>query len=193
MHLYLSDHSHLNSVLTNEDGQVLYKIETPHSVGTRTSHITCVVPNGVPRRDEEDTAISMQDKFAYFGQVEHNLIASSVLHFGGDQFETKKYFRKEGWGICGRTDVEVVRHRVFTGIDGREYKWLLRSFSCKLITNDDSNTVVAKFHRESLGIIGEARPASLEIFETGEHMIQEILLTFVYIEKIRKDMERGSA
>ena len=44
--------------------------------------------------------------------------------------------------------------------------------------------VVAKFCRQHLGIIGKARPASLEIFESGEHMVQEILLTFIYIEQL---------
>ncbi|KAH0584630.1 hypothetical protein H2248_010163 [Termitomyces sp. 'cryptogamus'] len=124
MHFYLSGRSPLNSTFTNEDGQIIYKIETPHSAGTRTSNITCIVPNDIPRRNE-DTSISMQNRFAYFGQVEHNLIASSTLRFGGNEFETKRYFRKEGWGLYGR-------HRVFAGIDGREYKWLFRSNSPKV-------------------------------------------------------------
>ncbi|KAF9463414.1 hypothetical protein BDZ94DRAFT_1258736 [Collybia nuda] len=62
----------------------------------------------------------------------------------------------------------------------------------QLIVNDDSKTPVAEFHRGSLGIIGKARPASLEIFEAGEHMIETILVTFIYIEKIRKDKERAA-
>ncbi|KAG6916908.1 hypothetical protein DXG01_004741 [Tephrocybe rancida] len=124
MKLNLSGSSPLNSTFTNDDGQALYKVETKIWAISPTSNITCVIPNDIPRREEEDTNISMQDRFAYFGHVEHNMIASAVLHFGDQRYEAKDYFKKDGWGAYGR-------NRVFTGLDGREYKWLLRSFSPK--------------------------------------------------------------
>ncbi|KAG6819714.1 hypothetical protein H0H93_009330 [Arthromyces matolae] len=186
MHLYLSNSSHLNSSFTNDDGQVLYKVETPFVFGAQVSTVTCVVPNDIPHASDGKVEPSMQDRFAYMGKVEHNLVSSSVIHFGGNAYQTKDYLRKDGWGVYGR-------NRVFTAADGREYKWLSRSSSSKLITNDASKTLVAKFHRRSYGIIGKAHPASLEIFQEGEHMIQEILMTFIYIEKIRQDSENATA
>ncbi|GLB35660.1 hypothetical protein LshimejAT787_0212250 [Lyophyllum shimeji] len=179
MHLYLSTPSPLNSVYTNEHGQALYKINTPGMFGARKSTISCVVPNDIPGEDSEP---SMQDRFEYLAQVEHNVLAPSVLRFGGKAFRTNEYFRKEGRGAHG------MRHRIFTAAsDGREYKWLLEQFTPKLIVDDEAETVVAEFHRRNLGIIGKARPASLEIHPAGKHMVEEILVTFIYIEKFRKD------
>ncbi|KAG5637189.1 hypothetical protein H0H81_005446 [Sphagnurus paluster] len=182
MHLYLSSSSPLHSTFSNEEGQVLYKVETPvMSLSARTSTISCVVPS----TSGPDSTTSMQDTFALLGQVEHNRFSSSVMRFGGNEFKTKDYFRKEGLGPYGR-------HRVFTASDGREYKWLLQDSKSKLITNDEAKTLVASFHVKHFGIIGKARPASLEIFPPGEHIVQEILITFIYIEKIRKDKEAAA-
>ena len=38
----------------------------------------------------------------------------------------------------------------------------------------------------------EARPPSLEIFPEGEHMVDLIVVTFVYIEKLRTDRDDQS-
>ncbi|KAG5642050.1 hypothetical protein DXG03_003749 [Asterophora parasitica] len=178
MHLYLSTRHHLNSIYSNEEGQALYKVETPSGIASRTSSISYVVPN-------EGGDKSMVDRYAHLAQVDHNAVASSVLRFGGIQYETKDYFRKEGWGAQGR-------NRIFTGPDGREYKWVLQSYDCNLFTNDDAKTPIAAYHQKTYGFFSKAHPASLEIFPGGEHMIKEILITFVYIEKIRKDKERGA-
>ncbi|KAG6810702.1 hypothetical protein H0H92_010665 [Tricholoma furcatifolium] len=121
MHLYLSDRSPLNTILTNADGQVLYKVETPFTLGSRTSTVTRVIPNDIPGNEEEP---SMQDRYEYFGEVEHNPISSSVLRFGGNQFETNTFFRKAEWAPNGRS-------RIFTGPDGQEYKWLLQRYTPK--------------------------------------------------------------
>jgi hypothetical protein len=51
---------------------------------------------------------------------------------------------------------------------------------------------VARFHRKSLGIFRKARKASLEIFPTGEHIVDAIMVTFIYVEKLRKDRERAA-
>ena len=48
---------------------------------------------------------------------------------------------------------------------------------------------VAVYHRRRLGVVTDARSASLEIFAEGEHMIDLIVVTFLYIEKLRKDRE----
>ncbi|KAJ8082619.1 hypothetical protein PM082_008474 [Marasmius tenuissimus] len=98
----------------------------------------------------------------------------------------KDFYRKEGWGPYGR-------HRVFTAKDGKEYKWLQHSFHSeldsflmydgsieyKLITNDGNKTTLAKSVRKSFGLIGKAHPGYLEIFPSGEHMVEEIFVTFI--------------
>lgn len=64
----------------------------------------------------------------------------------------------------------------------------------QLILNDGSKTLIARFHRRSLGLFGTKgpRPAYLEIVPGYESMADLIFFTFVYIEKIRKDKERAA-
>ena len=57
--------------------------------------------------------------------------------------------------------------------------------------NDSAKTPVARFHRRKLGIIGRAQPASLEIFGVGKDMVDLIVVTGAYMEKLRKDKERA--
>jgi len=64
--------------------------------------------------------------------------------------------------------------------------------SSQLFVNDPAKTPVAFFHRRHFGIIGKARPASLEIFEAGKEMVDFIVVTGVYMEKLRKDKERAA-
>ncbi|KAG5637190.1 hypothetical protein H0H81_005447 [Sphagnurus paluster] len=176
MHLYLSSSSPLRSTFSNAEDQVLFKVETPVCLGTLTSSISYVVPND----SDPNGSLSMQDKFAHLGQVEH---------------KTKDYFRKEGWGPygCGSHMIFLLRHRVFTASDGREYKWLLQALTSKLIINDGTKTLVAYFHRRGLRVIGKPKRASLQIFASGAHIVHEILITFIYVEKIRNDRERALA
>jgi hypothetical protein len=51
---------------------------------------------------------------------------------------------------------------------------------------DGSDRRVASYHRRRFN---DARPTSLEILPEGEHMVDLILVTFVYVEKVRKDRE----
>jgi hypothetical protein len=61
----------------------------------------------------------------------------------------------------------------------------------QLFLNDPSMTPVATFHRKHRGIFSDKRPASLEVFPPGEHMVDLILITFIYMEKLRKDSENS--
>lgn len=180
MHLYLSNHSPLNSVYTNEHGQAIYKVETPKAFGTRTSTISRIVPNDIQNSNSED----MRDRFMFVAQVVHKPIKSSILRFRGSEFETSSYFHKEGLGVYGR-------HRAFMAPNGLEYKWLLGAFTPELVAKDRAKTPIARFHRPSLGIFGKAKPASLEIFLAGEDIVETIVITFIYIEKLRRDKERS--
>jgi hypothetical protein len=58
--------------------------------------------------------------------------------------------------------------------------------------NNEEKTMVARFSRRNLGIIGTRHPATLEITPAGEHIVETILVTFIYIEKLRKDKERSA-
>ena len=58
--------------------------------------------------------------------------------------------------------------------------------------NDSAKTPVARFHPRQLRIIGATQPASLEIFAAGKDMVDLIVVTGVYMEKLRKEKERAA-
>ncbi|KAG7086972.1 hypothetical protein E1B28_002888 [Marasmius oreades] len=122
--------------------------------------------------------------FEYLAQIDWRVFASSKFRLGdGAEIEAKAFFRKEGWGPYGR-------HRVFTAKDGREYKWYLRLWYSELAVNNEGKTPVAKFNHKS--IRGKRPSGYLEIFPAGEHMVDELFTTFIYIEKLRKEKERAA-
>jgi hypothetical protein len=49
---------------------------------------------------------------------------------------------------------------------------------------------VARSHRSNRGLVGQARQARLEIFPGFEHLMDILLITYVYVEKLRKDREK---
>ncbi|OJA19483.1 hypothetical protein AZE42_13282 [Rhizopogon vesiculosus] len=71
------------------------------------------------------------------------------------------------------------------GISTRELLLLLS-------LNDGSRTVVARSHRATLGIIGRRREATLEISPAVAHMMDIVIMTFIYVETIRMKKERSS-
>jgi len=58
--------------------------------------------------------------------------------------------------------------------------------------NDSSNAPIAKFHDRQFGVLSGPNPAILEIFSAGKHMVELILMTFIYVEKLRGDREAAS-
>ncbi|KAH7908311.1 hypothetical protein BJ138DRAFT_1013027, partial [Hygrophoropsis aurantiaca] len=79
--------------------------------------------------------------------------------------------------------------RTFNGPDGKSYMWSLGKWVPILYLNDGSDKVIARFHRSNMGIIGKQRSACLEISPEGEHMVDIIIITFIYIEKLRRRKE----
>jgi hypothetical protein len=64
----------------------------------------------------------------------------------------------------------------------------LYTYCLQLYLNGDLPTVVAQYDRMHLGVLHDARPASLTIDDQlGGHMVDIIVITLIYIEKMRKD------
>lgn len=61
----------------------------------------------------------------------------------------------------------------------------------QLTRGDDVTKIIARFHRQQFGIIGKASKASLEITPIGEHVRDMIVVTFVYVELLRRKRQRG--
>ncbi|KAG1877641.1 hypothetical protein DFJ58DRAFT_902672 [Suillus subalutaceus] len=165
MLLTLSTEHIRNTVITNEQGQIVYKTETPFKLGVRTTTIQKIKSN--------DGQYHMQTQFDVLGEIEWHKFASSKFRYGGTEVETKEFIPKRGlWG----------RERVFMGPDSRPYRWKLKS----------RVVVVARFHRATLGIIGRKRKAMLEVSPEVTHMMDTVIMTFIYVEKLRMDKEQAS-
>ncbi|KAI6017392.1 hypothetical protein PISMIDRAFT_414729 [Pisolithus microcarpus 441] len=174
MRLVLSDEGVRNTVITNEDGQVLYKTSTPFRFGSRTTTLYKVVPNENP----ED----MQDNFESIGEIEWHVIGSSVLRLHGKEMKSKQFMPRHGL---------LRKKRTFTGPDGRSYRWEA-GFSVVHLSRDGERQELARSHRRNLGIIGARRDPYLEVNEELEHMLDVVVLTFIYVEKLRMDDEEAA-
>jgi hypothetical protein len=108
--LTLSSESVRNTVITNEQGQVVYKTVTPFQLGVRTTTIQKIKPN--------DGQYHMHDQFDVLGKIEWHTFVSSKFRFGETEVETKEFIPRRG--ILGRM-------RVFIGPDSRPYRWHLKT------------------------------------------------------------------
>jgi len=87
--LTLSTEQVRNTVITNEEGQVIYKTETPFKlIGVRTTTIQKIRPN--------DNPYHMRDQFDVMGEIEWHSFSSSKFRFGGTEVETKEFIPKKG-------------------------------------------------------------------------------------------------
>ncbi|KAK0461634.1 uncharacterized protein EV420DRAFT_1304852 [Desarmillaria tabescens] len=196
MNLYQTSSEILNNTYTNESGQAIYKVSTPHKFSGRVTTISRIVPSDYepPRVEDTDSyelGMDFRDRFAPLGYIDWKMFASSVMRYKGEEVKATTYLKKQGWGWYGSY---IDRHRVFKGPDGKEYKWILGFSIPELILNDGSETLIARFYTRKLGVFSpaNARPAYLEILPDGEHMVDVIFFTFIYIEKIRKEKERAA-
>ncbi|KAG1885234.1 hypothetical protein F4604DRAFT_1730553 [Suillus subluteus] len=165
-----------NTVITNEQGQIIYKTETPFKlVGVRTTTIQKIKPN--------DDQSHMQDQFDVLGEIEWHKFTSSKFRYDGTEVEAKQFIPRKG--LLGRK-------RVFIGPDSCPYRWDLKFKVVVLSRDDASRTEVARFHRATLGIVGRKRKAMLQVSPEVAHMMDTIIMTFIYVEKLRKDKERAS-
>jgi hypothetical protein len=78
-----------NAVITNEQGQIIYKTDTPFRFGTRTTTICKIKPNA----DLSD----MRDQFDVIGEIEWHSFTSSKFRFGGAEVDTKEFIPRRGF------------------------------------------------------------------------------------------------
>ncbi|TFK64517.1 hypothetical protein BDN72DRAFT_901480 [Pluteus cervinus] len=177
MNLILSNTDHLNATYTKEDGTPMYQVTTPFSFTSQTATI------------KKGIQVSKQGN-GFLAQVEFHGFASSILRIQKEEVKTSVFFTTGGVTMRAA----LGSSRKFVGPDSKECKWILGHETSSLVLNDEARTPVAKFHLKHYGIFHKARPAFLEILPLGMHMVDLILITFVYIEnlKARKDYEQAS-
>ncbi|KXN87036.1 hypothetical protein AN958_09382 [Leucoagaricus sp. SymC.cos] len=138
---------------------------------------------------ENDTRVSsplVEGHFAFYAQVEFRVFSASRFRYNSLDVSVDDFFHKEGWSWFGRG-------RVFTASDGKEYRWDLRAGYLEMIRNDESKSRVVKFreYQMNLGPLGKGRQASLEVDPSCEPILDEIMMTFIYCHKLRKDREES--
>ncbi|KAF9494398.1 hypothetical protein BDN71DRAFT_1448929 [Pleurotus eryngii] len=196
MKLYLSRNSPLNATLVDDLGQELYYIHTPWKLSGRTTTITkadkeleAFVKFGGLLISDSKSDISPSDDLSTRGQPElaqihWRCIGSSRLNFGGFERDIHEYLVRSGF---------MGWYRTFTAPDGRSYRWTMGFNYPELYTNDEHRRPIARFHRRRLSIPGicKGRAPHLEILPDGEQIADAIVMTFVYVEKRRRDCEKA--
>jgi hypothetical protein len=86
---YLSSEYVRSTVITNEQGQIIYKTDTPFRLGTRTTTIYKIKPN--------DDCSDMRDQFSVIGEIEWHAFSSSKFRFGGTEVTTKDFIPRRGF------------------------------------------------------------------------------------------------
>ncbi|KAJ7457965.1 hypothetical protein B0H11DRAFT_2062080 [Mycena galericulata] len=173
-------------------GVVHYKVRSSNKLHEFVSTITRRIDVDIPRRNsghpqagtesDRGQAGTIGDRFGLLAQLCWYLRSPSVIRFGGEEIDPATFFRKVEMPWYVKLPV-----RVFTGKDGKEYKWSCSMHhTTQLRLNDGSDTLVAEYHPRSLGLISKKRDPCLEIFPPFEHMVDEILITFIYIERLRR-------
>ncbi|KAF7323402.1 hypothetical protein HMN09_00121100 [Mycena chlorophos] len=183
MFLVLTTPSTSNTTYTDEFGIPQYQVDTR---ATRTSRATSI--QRVLRR--EATAF---DVFALnvprastqeVATIRWNLVHSTVVTFANDNVDhkTKTWLRHE--------DVQHgLSLHILTARDGNEYRWSQdrETGQLQLRTTDAEEALVACFHKKH--VFPEFLPnrplAALEVLDGFEKMVDEILVTFIYVDNRR--------
>ena len=93
MNLYIPG-TVLNSDYNDENGQTLYKVSTPLSLGNKTSTITRLIHSSSESEDQQDV---LEGRFAHLARIEFKAVGHSVIHYKGAEFDTKERFRQLAW------------------------------------------------------------------------------------------------
>jgi len=214
MELHYSRPNLLNTVLRDARGTPMYRIESPRKMANRLTTITRFVPPGAPlsppvpdvdgasssgggpdgsaasapkiKRVRSDNA---SDTDILLAGLEEHVVAQivwqhfedTVFKFGGREVKLGEYLPKlKAWQ----------RTRIFTAGNGKKYAWASRALVCWLRRNDDSREVVVRKHRRTFGIgSGDAHYAWLEINPELIPILDEIVMSFVYIERRRQQRD----
>ncbi|KAJ7457966.1 hypothetical protein B0H11DRAFT_203495 [Mycena galericulata] len=198
MRLILSNHKPCHATYKDAvTGVVQYKVRSPIKVSEFISTITRRIDVDIPRRnsghsqagtdsDHSQAAGTTGDRFGLLAQLCWYLRGPSVMRFGGQEVDPATFFRKVKVPWYG------LPVGIFTGKDGKEYKWSCTMYTTRLKVNDGSDTLVAEYRAQSLGLISKKRAPCLEIFPPFEHMADEIFITFICVERSRRSRNDGT-
>ncbi|KDQ53160.1 hypothetical protein JAAARDRAFT_39528 [Jaapia argillacea MUCL 33604] len=179
------------TTLVDEEGREVYKIATPRKFVRETTtishrsagHPLSATTTSEPLQGDADSEEHVEG-FTEFARIYWHTINPTELMFNGQKTALKEAMVAKGF---------LYRDRQFQGPNGISYRWKMPSTGhLELYVDDESKTQVATLHGASMGILNKKHPAILEIHPVGEHMVDLIVATFVYVEHIRIERERAN-
>ncbi|KAG6330515.1 hypothetical protein ID866_8575 [Astraeus odoratus] len=168
MHLIFSTSNYLDAAISDEHGRKLYTISTPGIFGRKTT----IRKHG--HKGEGDvigviTWHAFKNTRIWLQATDCEVDAKSLLK--------QKVFSESG---------------TFTGPDGQTYKWKLRATNCSLKAVD-SGVELARYHGRNFGIMSPSHAPYLEVSSSAAHMLDYIVITFIYAEKLILDLQSASS
>ncbi|KAF9043895.1 hypothetical protein BJ165DRAFT_1478583 [Panaeolus papilionaceus] len=191
MLLTLNSNDPWDATYTNESGLTVYRCTATTAFTLSDRHFTLY-------KDRGGSGSSLGD-MDVVGEVVFNTWISGhsrlTLSRNGVTSEGKvadEMFRKSGswWGN---------RHgspKTFTATDGNDYTWTFGRRSCSLhpasnvIGSESSFPPIIKFKRRSFGIFSAAHPTQVEVASGYERILDIVLLSLIFLEKVKRDKER---
>ncbi|KAJ7274987.1 hypothetical protein C8J57DRAFT_238910 [Mycena rebaudengoi] len=180
MHLTITPHNPINSTYRiTESGVDQYKVQTEIKAYDSVTTISCRIDSDIPRRDEEGLkAAPGNERFGLLAQIHWRVAGPSMIEFGGRELDPTTFLENKSFGLFGWEPE-------FTALDGKKYIWRKHVNRTTLELKGHS-TIVAEYNGRNVGLVGKAREQpSLEIFPPFEGMADEIMVTFIYVEKRR--------
>jgi len=165
MRLIFSTTNHMDTDISDERGYIHYTISTPSAFKkvTTITKYRWSGPSGVPET---------------MGVIEWHRLKETVFRFDGNVIPADAMLEKRAWNTG----------RYFVGPDRHTYKWKLESTHCWL-KPAESDVELVRFHKKNLGILKESHPAYLDVSPEVVPMLDYVILTFVYVESLRRERE----
>ncbi|TFY79863.1 hypothetical protein EWM64_g4146 [Hericium alpestre] len=182
MILTLTEKDYLNTLLKDEEGRVLYQINTPSTVfGGRTT---------ISRLEDE----THQD----IAQFDWNTFSADELQQQGETVDAKVHLHRSGIFSLYVPSAPATRRpliasrlrkREFFASNGEFYVWKEGRNGLKLDPARSAGLRIAEYHVRSLGILSKKHPGYIEIADGGLPILDDIVTSFVYVEKQRQSRQ----
>ena len=91
-------------------------------------------------------------------------------------------------GQSYKWDIDFLIVRVSMPVSLVHQTYRLHTYD-QLSSDDETGQELARSHRRSYGIIGSRQDPYLEIHPDLGHILDVVILTFIYVEKLRMDDE----
>ncbi|EIW79635.1 hypothetical protein CONPUDRAFT_166370 [Coniophora puteana RWD-64-598 SS2] len=182
-HLTISSDDARQTTIVDELTQIEYHIDTPFKWFSRP---TTTISKAPCRQQDDHSGLNLDSEI--IATIEWHALRATVFHIGNRVVSSRNF-------IPSREHLSRERH--FIGPDMISYFWKLDTGvpslqvegSLELYRDDNSDTCIASYKRGEVRVFDTRDPGCLEITPEGEHMIDMIVITFVYVEKLRMDME----